>query len=189
MLSINDLENGSLIVLEGVPFQVLEVAHQHIGRGGSSIQTKIRNLKTGQVYGRNFKPADQFEGADVEKRPLTFLYTHRGDFIFSDPAEPKNRFSLKEDQLGDNAHWLKKNIQVTAIFFDGELLNFSMPIKMDFEVTEAPPGVQGDRSSSGTKAAVIETGAIIQVPLFINTGDVIRINTVTGLYAERVEKA
>ena len=188
MLSINDLEPGSIIVVEGAPFQVLEVAHQHIGRGGSSIQTKIRNLKTGQVYNRNYKPADTFPEADVEKKPLTFLYAHRGEFIFTDPANPKNRFTLNEEQVGENIKWLKKNTQVEAVFFNEELLGFSVPIKMDFEITEAPPGIQGDRSSAGTKAAVIETGATIQVPLFINMGDVIRVNTVTGEYAERVAK-
>lgn len=189
MLSINDLKPGSLITIEGAPFQVLEVAHQHIGRGGSSIQTKIRNLKTGQVYNRNYKPADSFPEADVEKRQVNFLYNHRGDFVFTDQSNPKNRFTLKEDATGDNKKWLKPNSQVTAVFFKGNLLTLTMPIKMDFKVTEAPPGIQGDRSSAGTKGATIETGAIIQVPLFINTGDIIRVNTETGEYVERTEKA
>lgn len=189
MLSINDLESGSLIILEGDPYQVLEVAHQHIGRGGSSIQTKLRNLKTGQVYNRNYKPADQFPEADVEKRSLMFLYGHRGDFIFTDPSNPKNRFTLKEDKIGGAVRWLKKNTPVTAIFFNDELLNFTVPVKMDFEVTEAAPGLQGDRSQAGTKMVTIETGAIIQVPLFINQEDIIRINTEKGEYAERITKA
>lgn len=189
MLSINDLENGSLIIIEGAPYQVLEFAHLHMGRGGSSIQTKIRNLKTGQVYNRNFKPADSFEEADVQKKPVTFLYTHRGEFVFSDPAAPKNRFSLTQEKIGENMRWLKPNTPLTALVLGEELLNFILPIKMDFKVTEAPPGIQGDRSQSGTKAVTIETGTIIQVPLFINTDDVIRINTETGQYVERMEKA
>ena len=199
MLSINDLKSGSLIMIEGAPYQVLEVSHLHMGRGGSSVQSKIRNLKTGQTYNRNFKPSDTFSEADVEKRPLKFLYHHRGEFVFEEPknsvqqgeARPQSgrRFPLPEDVIGANQKWLKPNTELTAVFMGEELLNLIMPIKMDLKVTEAPPGIQGDRSSAGTKSATIETGAIIQVPLFINTGDVIRVNTETGEYVERAEKA
>lgn len=189
MLSINDLKSGSLILVEGAPYQVLEVAHQHIGRGGSSVQTKIRHLKTGQVLSRNFKPADTFEEAGIEKRPLKFLYHHRGEFVFQDPKDAKNRFPLPEDVIGENQKWLKPNMELAALFLDEMPLNIQLPIKMDFKVTEAPPGIQGDRSSAGTKTAILETGATIQVPLFINTGDIIRINTETGEYVERVKKA
>lgn len=205
MLSINDLKSGSLILIEKAPYQVLEVAHLHMGRGGSSVQTKIKNIKTGQVLSRNFKPADTFKEADVEKRPLKFLYTHRGEFVFVDlpkPPEggrdpgpeglgtkkPNERFSVSEETVGDNKKWLKPNTELVALFLDEKPINIQLPIKMDFEVTEAPPGIQGDRSSSGTKTATLETGAVVQVPLFINTGDVIRINTETGEYVERVEK-
>lgn len=189
MLSINDLKNGSFITLDGAPYQVLEVAHQHIGRGGSSIQTRIRHLKTGQVLSRNFKPADQFLEADVEKRSLIFLYEHRGDFVFSETDKPHNRFTLKIETVGENKKWLKKNIHVTALFYNGEILTLMVPIKMDFKVTDAPPGLQGDRSQAGSKSITIETGVILQVPLFINTDDTIRINTETGEYVGRVEKA
>jgi len=189
MLSINELKSGSLIIAEGTPYQVLEVSHLHMGRGGSSVQTRIRNLKTGQVLNRNFKPADTFEEADVQKKQVLFLYVHRGEYVFADPANQKDRFSLKEALVGDHTRWLKPNTQLTALFLGEKLLSFILPIKMDFTVTEAPPGLQGDRSQAGTKTATIETGASVQVPLFINTDDIIRINTETGEYVERVEKA
>jgi len=200
MLSINDLKPGSLVIIDNAPFQILEVAHQHIGRGGSSIQTKIRNIKTGQVLSRNFKPADKFEEADIEKRPTKFIYFHpvrsrasngasRGAYMFQDPKDPKNRFELSEDILGDSAKWLKPNIELTVLFLEDEPINVILPIKIDFKVTEAPPGIQGDRSSAGTKSVTLENGTIVQVPLFINQDDIIRINTETGEYAERVEKA
>lgn len=199
MLSINDLKSGILITLDGTPYQVLEVAHQHIGRGGSSVQTKIRNIKTGQTLSRNFKPADQFLEADVEKRPLKFLYRHpvrskasngagRGEFVFQDPKDVKNRFPMPEEVVGDGKKWLKPNIELTGVFFEGELLTLILPIKIDFEVTEAPPGLQGNRSQAGNKSVIIETGTVVQAPLFINTGDIIRINTQTGEYVERVKK-
>jgi len=200
MLSINDLKPGSLVIIDGTPFQILEVAHQHIGRGGSSIQTKIRNIKTGQVLSRNFKPADKFEEADIEKRPTKFIYFHpvrnkasngasRGAYMFQDPKDPKNRFELSKDILGDNAKWLKPNIELTVLFLEEEPINVILPIKIDFKVIEAPPGIQGDRSSAGTKTVTLENGTVVQVPLFINQDDIIRINTETGEYAERVEKA
>lgn len=188
MLTINDLKSGSLIIIESAPYQVLETSHLHMGRGGSSVQTKIRNIKTGQVFSRNFKPADTFEEAEIEKRPLKFLYHHRGKFVFQDPKDAKNRFPLPEDVIGENKKWLKPNIELIALFFNEKPLNIQLPIKMDFKVTEAPPGIQGDRSQAGTKAVTIETGAVIQAPLFINTGDIIRINTEAGEYVERMEK-
>lgn len=168
---------------------MLEVAHQHIGRGGSSIQTKIRNLKTGQVYSRNYKPADTFEEAAIEKRPIKFLYHHRGEFVFHDPKNVKNRFILSEEIIGANKKWLKPNMELTVLFLDETPINIQLPIKMDFEVAESPPGIQGDRSQGGTKSITTETGAIVQAPLFINEGDIIRVNTETGEYVERVEKA
>src|SRR3989338_3191663 len=189
MLSINELKPGSLIIVDNAPYQILEVAHQHIGRGGSSIQTKIRNVKTGQVLSRNFKPADKFEEADIEKRPTKFIYQHRGAYMFQDPKDPKNRFELSKDILGDSAKWLKPNIELTVLFLEEEPINVILPIKIDFKVTEAPPGIQGDRSSAGTKAATLENGTVVQVPLFINQDDVIRINTETGEYAERDRKS
>ena len=177
MLSINDLKPGSLVLVDGAPFQILEVAHQHIGRGGSSIQTKIRNLKNGQVLSRNFKPADKFEEADIEKRPTKFIYEHRGAYMFQNLPKPqesgrdpgskilgtkdqKNRFELSKDMLGDSAKWLKPNTELMVVFLENDPINIILPIKMDFKVTEAPPGIQGDRSNAGTKAVTLENGQI-----------------------------
>ncbi len=187
MLSINDLQSGTYVVYEETPYEVLEVRHLHIGRGGSSIQTKLKNLKIGQVLARNFKPADMFEEADIEKQKVLFLYTHRGEYTFAEPGG-KNRFSLKEDALHDIIHYLKPNTTVEALNFKGAILNINLPIKIDLKVVEAPPSVRGNTAQGGTKTVTIETGAQITAPLFINEGDIIRINTQTGEYTERVEK-
>ena len=189
MLSINDLQNGIYIVYEEAPYQVIETRHLHIGRGGASIQTKLKNLKTGAVLARNFKPSDQFQEADIEKQKVKYLYSHRGEYWFSEENNPTNRFFLKEDILGDTVHFLKPNTVVEALNFKGEILNITLPIKMDFKVIEAPPGVRGNTAQGGTKTIIIETGASIVVPLFINEGDIIRVNTQTGEYTERVEKS
>lgn len=188
MLTINDLKNKAIVMIEGAAYQVLEVKHLHMGRGGSSVQTKIRNLATGRVFSRNFKPADAFEEADIEKRELNFIYAHRGEFFFASKEKTSERFSLKEAELGEATRWLKPDTPVSAIFLDGKLLNIAVPIKMEFTVTEAPPGLRGDTVSGATKTVAIETGTKIQTPLFIQADDVIRINTETGEYVERVAK-
>jgi len=168
---------------------VLEVAHQHIGRGGSSVQTKLKNLSSGQVLSRNFKPSDSFQEADIEKKKLMFLYSHRHNHVFIDPADPKNRMTIPEDIAGTIIKWLKPNTECEAVFLEEKVISLSPPIKVELKVTEAPPGVKGDRSQAGTKSVKLETGTEINVPLFINEGDVVRINTVLGEYTERVEKA
>ena len=189
MLSINDLENGMYIGIDGILYQLLDVKHLHIGRGGSSIQTKIKNVKTGQVISRNFKPADTFESTDIEKRKVQFLYAHRGEFVFAQIKDKKKRFSLSENQIGEAKKWLKPNIEVEAMYRDEELLGITVPIKMDFKVIDAPPTLRGDTAKAGAKIITIETGATVSAPLFINAGDVIRVNTETGEYAERTSKA
>ena len=176
-------------MIEGAPYEVLEIAHQHIGRGGSSAQTKIRNVKTGQVLSRNFKPSDQFEEADIEKRKITYLYGHRGSFVFVEGKNQKNRFTLAEEKLGDKIKWLKPNIEVEAMFLSDEIIGIKLPIKIDYKVKEAPPGLKGDTAQGGSKTVVLETGAEVLAPLFINENDVVRINTETGEYVERVSKA
>lgn len=176
-------------MIERTPYQILEVKHLHMGRGGSSVQTRIKNLLTGQTFSRNFKPADTFDEADVEKRELNFLYAHRGEYVFVVQGKPSERFSLREDEIGEAGSWLKSNTPVTALFLDEKLVNISLPIKVDLQVTDAPPGLKGDTVSGSTKTITLETGAKIQAPLFVNSGDVIRVNTETSEYVERVSKS
>jgi len=188
MLSINDLKNGSLVVIDGEPYTLMSIKHLHMGRGGASLQTKIRNLRTGQVYERNFKPADEFEEAEIEKIASRFLYKNRGLYWFNEAGNPKNRFSLKLEKIGDSAQFLKPNLEVQAVKFENKIINIELPIKVDYKVVEAPPAIRGDTAQGGTKTVIIETGAKISTPLFINEGDVIRVNTQTGEYVERIEK-
>lgn len=189
MLSYTELKKGVLFVKEGIPFEVLDSNFSRMQQRKAVVQTKIRNLVTGKQQDITFQPSDQFEEANVTKKPIVFLYEHRGDFVFFDHNNHQKRFTVDAEQIGENKKWLIPNIQLTALLFNDQILKFILPIKMDFKVTEAAPGVQGDRATQGTKSVTIETGAIIQAPPFINTGDVIRINTETGTYVERVEKA
>lgn len=188
MLSYTDLKKGILFVKDGEPYEVLESNFSRMQQRKAVVQTKIKNLISGKIIEESFQPSDQFDEANIEKRTLLFLYNHRGDFVFCDPKNRSNRFSIIEENIGNKIKWLKANTEITAMFFDGKLINLSLPIKMDFKVRDAPPGVQGDRATAGTKSVTIETGAVIQVPPFINTGDTIRINTESGQYTERIEK-
>jgi elongation factor P len=189
MIGINDLKNGIIVKINNDPYVVLSVKHLHIGRGASSVQTKIKNLKTGQVLERNFRPADEFEEAEVNKMNSKFLYESKGEYWFNETGKPQNRFSLKRDDLGDEAEFLKPNLDVQAVMFDGKIIAIELPIKVEYKVLEAPPAVKGNTAQGGTKTIVIEGGAKVITPMFINEGDIIRINTTTGEYTERVEKA
>ena len=175
--------------MDGEPYEVMETNFSRMQQRKAVVQAKIRNLLSGKIVDTTFQASNQFQEADIEKRPLTFLYAHRGDYVFSDPRNPKDRIALHDTLIGQDKKWLKPNTEVTALFFNEKIIRLKLPIKMDFKVTEAPPGLQGDRSQSGSKAVTLETGAIIQVPLFINTDDIVRINTESGEYAERTEKA
>ena len=189
MLSYTDLKKGVQFIRDGEPYEVLDASFSRMQQRKAVVQAKIRNLRTGKQVDLTFQPSDHFEEALIEKRLFIFLYTHRGEYIFTDVSDKKNRITLSDAHVGDRKKWLKTNTEVEMLFFHNQMLSFTLPIKMDLKVTEAPPGIQGDRSSSGNKAATLETGAVVQVPLFINTDDVIRINTESGDYVERVEKA
>ena len=189
MLSYTGLKKGVVFLKEGDPYEVLEASFSRMQQRKAVVQTKIRNISTGKVYDITLQASDSFQEAEVDRKTLVFLYGHRDEFVFTNPANKKNRYTLTEDAIGDNKKWLKPNTEITAVFFGEKLLNITLPIKMELKITEAPPGIQGDRSSSGTKSVTLETGAIIQVPLFINTDDIVRVNTETGEYAERVQKA
>lgn len=189
MLSYTDLKKGVVFILDGEPYEVVDAAFSRMQQRKAVLQAKIRSLRSGKLFDRTFQASDAFDEADIEKRTLMFLYGHRGEFVFNDPKDTSQRFTLNEDQIGERKKWLKPNTEIAAVFFENNLLTFELPIKMDLKVTEAPPGIQGDRSSGGTKTVTLETGTQIQVPLFINTDDVVRINTETGDYVERVEKA
>lgn len=189
MLSYTDLKKGIIFLKDGDPYEVMDANFSRMQQRKAVVQTKIRNIATGKIYDITFQASDNFEEADIARKKLMFLYEHRGEYVLTDPENKKDRFAVTEDTVGENKKWLKPNTEVTAVFYGNRLLNITIPIKMDFLVTEAPPGVQGDRSSSGNKSITLETGAVIQAPLFINTSDVIRVNTETGEYAERVRKA
>ena len=186
----NDIRKGAFIAIEGIPYVVLSLSHSHIGRGGAVVQTKIRNLKTGAILDRNFKAGDSIKEAEISKMQAVFIYERRSEYWFHETSKPANRFSIKAEVLEDKRMLLKPGMEVVALKFtkddEEEIINVELPVKADYKVIESPPSTRGNTAQGGTKIATIEGGLKINVPLFIEEGNTIRINTETGEYAERV---
>ena len=151
------------------------------------MQTKLKSLISGNALERNFHQGDTFEEAEMSKLSSKFLYTHRGTYFFSEEKNPSKRFELSEALLGNQAKFLKPNEIVDAIIFNEKIVSISLPIKTKLKVTEAPPGVKGDSAQGGTKIVTLETGVQVSVPLFVEEGDMIEVNTESGEYTRRVE--
>lgn len=189
MLNYNELKPGKCIVLEGQPYQVVEAKFLRMQQRKPVMQTKIKNIINGKTIERNFQQGEKFEEAEIETKEIKYLYNHRGEYWFCEPDNPGKRFQLKEENISEKADLLKPNSIIEAVLFNNKIIGIKLPIKIDYKVVEAPPGVKGNTAQGGTKQVVIETGAKINTPLFINEGDIIRINTETREYVERVEKA
>lgn len=188
MLSYTDLTKGVMFVMDGDPYEVLEMHFLRMQQRKAVVQTKIRNLMTGKVLDRNFQASDAFEETEVEKKPANFIYAHRDQYFFVRDNDQKNRFSIPAEMIGETRQFLKPNTKVELLMFGEKIISVKLPIKMDFEVVEAPPAIKGNTAQGGTKVVELEGGAKISAPLFINAGDIVRINTDTGSYVERVEK-
>lgn len=174
--------------MDGEPYLVMEYAFLRMQQRRPTSQVKAKNLMTGKITQKTFQQSDSFEEAEIEKEPLNFLYSHRGEYWFSSLKDPKNRTAFKEKQIEESAKFLKPNIQVTAYKFRKKIINIELPIKIDYEVKEAPPSFKGDTATGGNKTVILENKLSLNVPMFVNQGDVIRLNTETGEYVERVEK-
>ena len=189
MLGVNELKPKTFFIYEDQPYVVLETHHLKMQQRRPTVQVKMRNLISGKLIERNFAQSDVFEEANIERRKVKFLYNHREQYWFSYDNEPSKRFQLTQELIGDATRFLKANTVLDAIEYNGEIINIELPVKMEFKVVEAPPAIRGDTAQGVVKQVKIETGATLNVPLFINQDDIIRINTETGEYTERVEKS
>ena len=171
------------------PFLVLTSNIAKKDRAKASNNVKMKNLRTGGVVDKTFHQADVLDEAFIEKKDVKFLYSNRGEYFFCPPESPKDRFSFTEDIVGDAAKFMKENSLVEALVFNDDIMSITVPVKVELKVTESAPAVKGNTSSNALKQVVVETGATVMVPMFINEGDVISVNTESGLYTERMEKA
>ena len=188
MLTHTDLHPGVQFIYEGQPWEVLEASMMKTAQRRPVIQSKIKNLIDGRVQEKNFQQGDMFDEADLQKREIKYLYNTKGQYFFCEPKDPSKRFFFTEEQIGTQARFLRPNEIVVGIVFDEKIITFKLPIKVQLKVKETAPGLRGDRAQAGTKEATMESGVTIQVPLFVEEGDVIEINTETGTYVKRVNE-
>lgn len=184
-VSTSDFRNGLKIVLDGEPFVIREFQHVKPGKGGAFVRTKVKNLRTGQVLDRRFRAGERVELADVEEKTMQYLYQDGDQYVFMD-QQTYDQVHLDRSVLGDAVNFLKENIEVQVLFWNGRPINAELPAFIEAVVTRTDPGVKGDTASGATKPATLETGAVVQVPLFIKEGETIRVDTRTGTYVERV---
>lgn len=184
MLSLTEIKIGTLITINGEPYVVVKSEHHKVARGGATLKTKLKNLITGNMVERTYQGNDKAEEADVEKRKANFMYKDESFAYFMD-NETYEQYSLPIDQLGGKERFMKDGIDVLVMHFEGKPMTVELPIKVELAVTSAPPGVRGNSAGNVMKTAELETGAIISVPMFVESGDVIRINTETEEYVER----
>ncbi len=185
MISVGDLKRGVTIDLDGQLMSILEWQHIKIGRGGAIVRVKMRNLRTGAIIERTFDAGEKFPRVDLEERQVQFQYQD-GDLYYFMDTENFEQIPLTAAQLGDNRYYLLDGLTFELVSYHEEPLSLEPPVTVDLRVTYTEPGFKGDTATGGTKPATLETGLTVQVPLFVNTGDVIRIKTDTVSYLERV---
>lgn len=186
-VSINELKSGLTILVGAQVYQVLECQHVKPGKGAAFVRAKLRNLKNSSIQELTFRGEEKIQEAFIEERKLQYLYNSDDIYHFMDQTNFEE-ITISKDLLGDKVKFLKDNLQVSASFNKNEILNINLPNFINFKIIHTEPGIRGDTVKSGGKLAKIETGATVQVPLFINNGDTIKIDTRSGEYVERVEK-
>lgn len=185
MLSTTDFRKGLKIEVDGVPYAMVDFQHVKPGKGGAFVRTKLRNLISGGVIERTFRAGEKFDKPDLEEKKMQYLYAEGAQFYFMDTETYEQTF-LTEDQLGESKNYLQEHITINVLFYQGKPIGVDLPTFVVLTVAKTDPGLRGDTASGGSKPATMETGAVIQVPLFINEGDKLKIDTRTGDYIERV---
>lgn len=186
MYTTAQFRRGLKIEIDGKLFTIVEFQHVKPGKGGAFVRTKLKNLATGQVVEQTFKSGHKVGKPDFEEKEMQYLYRDGDNFMMMD-LQTYEQLPLSGESVGDDARFLVENIQVKVLFHNDQPLGIELPFFVDLEVTETEPGVKGDTASGGTKPATLETGAVVQVPLFIDVGEKLRVDTRTGDYIERVK--
>lgn len=185
MISVNDLRTGITIELDGTLYTVIEFLHVKPGKGAAFVRTKLKNLETGAVFERNFRAGEKVNRAHIETKEMQYLYNSGDEYYFMDSATYEQT-ALTRDLLGDDIYFLKDNMTVHVKFHNGRAIGVDLPTFVELEVTHTEPGFKGDTATGGSKPATLETGLVVQVPLFIEQGEKIRVDTRTKEYLSRV---
>jgi elongation factor P len=186
LIDTSDFRNGLSIILDNEIFTIIEFQHVKPGKGGAFVRTKLKNVKTGATIDKTFRAGERMEQAVLDRKPMQFIYEQDGDYYMMD-METFEQIPVKRELIGDAVKYLKENEQVTVMTHEGTVIGVELPFTVELEVVETDPGVRGDTASGGSKPARLETGAVIQVPFFINVGDRIKVDTRTDAYLERAK--
>ena len=185
MASTADFRNGMVIDMDNDLYAIVEFQHVKPGKGGAFVRTKLKKIRTGQVIDKTFRAGEKVTDVRLERRPLQYLYTDGQLFYFMDNASYE-QFPIPNEVIGDQVKYLKENLEVSGVFQeDGTIIEVELPFFIDLEVVETDPGLRGDTASGGNKPARLESGAVVNVPLFINVGDVIKVDRRSNAYLER----
>ncbi|HCC32513.1 MAG TPA: elongation factor P [Clostridiales bacterium] len=184
MISTNDLRTGVTIEFEGAVWSVVDFQHVKPGKGSAFVRTRLKNVRTGQVMEKTFRAGEKLPRARLDRREVQYLYGLGDEFTFMD-TETYEQFVLTRDQLRDALRYLKENLTLHIVFHEATALGVELPNVVELAVAETDPGVRGDTAAGGGKPARLETGLVVQVPFFIDVGDVLRVDTRTGMYVER----
>lgn len=185
MISTNDMRPGQTLDLDGELYTIVQYQHHKPGKGGAMVRTKLKNVRTGAVVDKTFRADEKVQLAHLDKREMQFLYADDNGFVFMD-TETFEQLHIDRDFIGDLADYMKEQLVAVVQLYQGVPTGIELPPTVDLEITETDPGLQGDRSSAGNKPATVETGAVVQVPLFLEAGETIRVDTRTGNYVTRV---
>lgn len=187
MILAGDLRKGTKILWRNEPYMVVDYQHVKPGKGGAFMRTKMKNLVNGLIYEETFRSEEKFPTPDLENRNMLFLYQQDGNYEFLD-QENFDQVSLSKNQIEEVIPYLKEQTIYNVLYFNDKPISVNPPLFMELEITDTPPGVKGDTAQGGTKPATLETGLVLHIPLFVNQGDIIKVDTRDGKYIERIKK-
>jgi len=187
MASTSDFRNGLVMLLDGELFSIVEFQHVKPGKGGAFVRTRLKNVRTGRVIDRTFRSGDKVEDVRLERKDFQFLYESDGAYVFMD-MNTYDQNTIPDDVVGDAAKFLKDGMGVEIVFHGQDPIGIELPIFVELTIMKTEPGVRGDTASGGSKPATLESGAVIQVPLFLEEGEAVKVDTRTGTYVERVKQ-
>lgn len=186
-VSTTEFRNGLKIEVDGEPYVIVEFQHVKPGKGGAFVRTKMKSLRTGNVIDRTYRSGEKVDVPELEEKTMQYLYAADKDRVFMDTSSYE-QISMNEQQLGESINYLKENMEIKVLYYKGNAINIDVPMFVELAIANTEPGVRGDTASGGSKPATLETGAVVKVPFYLNEGDVVKIDTRTGTFIERVKK-
>jgi elongation factor P len=186
-VSTTEFRNGLKIEIDGEPYAIVEFQHVKPGKGGAFVRTKMKSLKSGNVIDRTFRAGEKVDVPELEEKTMQYLYAADKDRVLMDTSSYE-QISMSEKQLGDSVNYLKENMEIKVLYFKGQPINIDIPMFVELKIARTDPGVRGDTASGGSKPATLETGAVVKVPFYLNEGDVIKVDTRSGIFIERVKQ-